>query len=104
MVAEKLADIAPVIQKAQESVKVIQKNHLEEMKSMMKPPVGVRLTMEAVFMVLGQGKVEWNFVRKAVQDKGFTDSVLKFDADTIKSKVGPASPPLVVEIDACTLL
>eukprot|EP01051_Picozoa_sp_SAG22_P004270 SAG22_NODE_225_length_14728_cov_58.742361_5_plen_170_part_00 len=41
-VTEALASIQPAIDQAQEAVKKIQKNHLEEMKSMLKPPVRPR--------------------------------------------------------------
>ena len=81
-----LETLQPVIDAATKAVKSIKTSQLDEMKAMLKPPEGVRLTMESVMILLGKGKMDWAEIRKEVVQKGFIESVLELDANKVTKK------------------
>ena len=85
-VTAELESLQPIVDAASKAVSSIKTSQLDEMKAMLKPPEGVRLTMESVMILLGKGKMEWAEIRKEVVQKGFIDSVLELDANNIKKK------------------
>ena len=85
-VEKELAKLKPIVDTAQAAVSGIKTKQLDEMRAMLKPPVGVRMTMEAVMILLGKGKAEWSEIRKEVQQKTFINDVLSLDANTVTKR------------------
>eukprot|EP01133_Synstelium_polycarpum_P001082 gene1082-1226_t len=69
----------PAIIEAQESVSTIKKKHLDEIKSLPKPPAPVKLAMEAVCLMLTGKKLEWADIRKKIMEPTFISSIVDFD-------------------------
>ena len=81
-----LAEVEPAIQEAKTAVGGIKKTHLDEIRNLGKPPPAIQLTMEATFILLGQGKQPWPEIRKKMRDKDFIPKMLKFDSEKIEAK------------------
>ncbi|KAM9964742.1 hypothetical protein ACTFIW_004524 [Dictyostelium discoideum] len=69
----------PAIIEAQEAVSTIKKKHLDEIKSLPKPPTPVKLAMEAVCLMLGGKKLEWADIRKKIMEPNFITSIINYD-------------------------
>ncbi|EFA77050.1 cytoplasmic dynein heavy chain [Heterostelium album PN500] len=69
----------PAILEAQESVSTIKKKHLDEIKSLPKPPQPVKLAMEAVCLMLTGKKLEWADIRKKIMETTFISSIVDYD-------------------------
>jgi predicted nuclease with TOPRIM domain len=79
----------PALISAQQAVSAIQKKHLDEIKALPKPPEKIRLTLEAVAMLL-EGKpvkFDWADIRRIVSGADFTTRVAQFDSKTISKPV-----------------
>jgi dynein heavy chain 1 len=79
----------PALISAQQAVSAIQKKHLDEIKALPKPPEKIRLTLEAVAMLL-EGKpvkFDWADIRRIVSGADFTTRVEQFDSKTISKPV-----------------
>ncbi|GMH89230.1 hypothetical protein TrVE_jg3152 [Triparma verrucosa] len=83
---DELESAEPALISAQQSVKGIQKKQLDEMRALARPPENVRLTLEAVAVMLGERKLEWGEVRKMLQRSDFIASILDFDLDKLGDK------------------
>jgi dynein heavy chain 1 len=81
-----LDEAEPALLSAQTSVRGINKRDLDEIKNLARPPINVKLTLECVFLMLGEKNVEWSDVRKLVAKADFIPSILKFDADNLSAK------------------
>nr|3J6P_D Chain D, Dynein heavy chain, cytoplasmic [Dictyostelium discoideum] len=57
----------------------IKKKHLDEIKSLPKPPTPVKLAMEAVCLMLGGKKLEWADIRKKIMEPNFITSIINYD-------------------------
>lgn len=69
----------PAILEAQSAVQDIKKSHLEELRVLAKPPNAVRLTLEAVCLMLTGKKLEWADIRKKLMEPTFISSVVTYD-------------------------
>jgi dynein heavy chain 1 len=88
-----LATVEPAIAEAKLAVGGIQKSHLDEVRALAKPPDGVRITMEAVCILLGKGKQPWPEIRKIIREKDFISSVMNFDSEAITDAARKALAP-----------
>jgi len=84
---EDLAKAEPAVEEAKKSVSNIKRNHLDEIKTLARPPDKVRLTLEAVALLLGHKETDWNAIRRMVMDKAFIPSVVSFDSSKISTKL-----------------
>jgi len=85
-VERELAEAEPALLAAQGAVKSIKKAHLDEVRVLVRPPNPVRLTLEAVLILLGEEKREWNDVRKVIRRDDFIATVVHFDPESITAK------------------
>ena len=82
--AEKeLSEAEPALINAQESVKSIRKSQLDEIRALARPPDNVRMTLEAVAIMMGRTNLEWSDIRKMIQQKDFIPGILDFDLDKL---------------------
>ena len=80
-----LADVEPLVQEAKQAVQGIKKAHLDEVRSMLNPPAGVKMTMEAVcIMIYDVKKPTWDEIRKNIRKDDFVNSILNFDTEAFK--------------------
>src|SRR5690606_35492422 len=64
----------------------IKKQHLDEIRTLGKPPAIIQSTMEAVCMLLSGKKMDWTAIRKMMVDASFIPSIVKFDSKSITAK------------------
>ncbi|ANZ76269.1 BA75_02408T0 [Komagataella pastoris] len=81
IVAQDLAIAEPAIVEAQQGVKNIKKQHLTELRSMLNPPVAIKLTLEAVSVLLGFEVANWREVLAVVRKDDFIASIVHFNGD-----------------------
>jgi len=84
---EDLAKAEPAVEEAKKSVSNIKRTHLDEIKTLARPPDKVRITLEAVALLLGNKETDWNSIRRMVMDKSFIPSVVSFDSEKISPKL-----------------
>eukprot|EP01029_Cantina_marsupialis_P005813 TRINITY_DN1630_c1_g1_i2.p1 TRINITY_DN1630_c1_g1~~TRINITY_DN1630_c1_g1_i2.p1 ORF type:complete len:2520 (+),score=925.36 TRINITY_DN1630_c1_g1_i2:475-7560(+) len=96
-----LAEAIPAMNAAVKALKALKKDDVVEVKSMKKPPGGVKLTMEAICIMLsvkpkkipdpnGRGKIDdyWEPAQKVVlNDPKFLNKLMTYDKDNIPVSV-----------------
>jgi dynein heavy chain len=115
-----LAEAIPALEAAVKALRTLKKSDITEVKAMKKPPDGVKLTMEAVCIMMsvkpkrvanpaGKGKIDdyWEPAQKMLADSKFLEKLMKYDKDNIPvdimEKVRPYSkrddfqPPVVLK-------
>lgn len=104
----------PALNAAIKALKTLQKSDIVEVKAMKAPPDGVKVTMEAVCLMLGVPpkkipnpagvgpKVDdfWEPAQKVVlNDTGFLDKLMKYDKDNIPEEIMLKIRPFVTRDD-----
>jgi dynein heavy chain 1 len=84
---EDLSKAEPALRDAQSAVQGIKKKNLDEIRAFGSPPQPVKLTLEAVLLLLHGKKLDWASIRKVLVDADFISSVIKFDSSKISTKV-----------------
>lgn len=56
------------------------------MRALARPPNPVRLTLEAVLILLNEKATDWNDVRKVIRRDDFISIVVNFDPESITAK------------------
>lgn len=69
----------PAVLSAQESVSNIKRQHLTEVRSMVHPPAGVKLALEAVCTLLGHKVDNWRTIQGIVRRDDFIASIVGYD-------------------------
>ena len=85
-----LAKAEPALKEAQAAVRGIEKKHLDEIRSLSRPPPAVRLTMEAVCMMINPERVKdhtWRAVRSDMRGAHFKRTVEEFASEDITPHV-----------------
>ncbi|GAA6030036.1 hypothetical protein JCM8097_009225 [Rhodosporidiobolus ruineniae] len=86
VVMGELADAEPAVLDAQAAVKNIKKQQLTEVRSMANPPEPVKLSMEAVCILLGHKVDSWKSVQAVLRGENFISSIVNFDTDRSMSR------------------
>ncbi|KAI5952826.1 DYN1 [Candida jiufengensis] len=81
-VLNELRYVEPAVLEAQRGVQNIKKQHLTEIRSMINPPNGVKLTMESVCIILGYNVSNWKEVQSVVRSDDFIANIVNFDCET----------------------
>lgn len=81
-----LDEVLPALESAQTALNSLRKEDITEIRSFVKPPSLVQLTMEGVCMLL-QEKTEWDAAKKVLTDTNFIKRLLEYDKDNIPDKV-----------------
>ncbi|BGP05267.1 dynein heavy chain [Rhodotorula toruloides] len=79
IVMGELADAEPAVEDAQAAVSNIKKQQLTEVRSMANPPEAVKLSMEAVCILLGHRIEGWKSVQAVLRSDSFIASIVNFD-------------------------
>ncbi|KDO30766.1 hypothetical protein SPRG_04667 [Saprolegnia parasitica CBS 223.65] len=86
VVEHDLAQAEPALLEAQSSVNSIRKTQLDEIRALARPPNAVRLTLEAVAIMLGESALDWADLRKFIRKDDFIASVVNFDSEKLTAK------------------
>ena len=86
-VMEDLSKVEPAVQEASQAVKNIRKQHLVEVRSMANPPPGVRMTLESICLLLGEGTPDWKGIRQVTMRDNFIPTIVNFNTDDISDEV-----------------
>ncbi|OQR92538.1 dynein heavy chain [Achlya hypogyna] len=86
VVEHDLAQAEPALIEAQSSVNSIRKTQLDEIRALARPPNAVRLTLEAVAIMLGESALDWADLRKFIRKDDFIASVVNFDSEKLSAK------------------
>ncbi|GAA5873340.1 hypothetical protein JCM3774_005947 [Rhodotorula dairenensis] len=78
-VMAELAEAEPAVEDAQAAVSNIKKQQLTEVRSMANPPEAVKLSMEAVCILLGHKIDGWKTVQAVLRSDTFIASIVHFD-------------------------
>jgi len=84
---EDLEKVEPAIEEAKEAVGGIKRQHLDEIKTLAKPPAPVQLAMEAVCFMLHGKQLDWAQIRRSIVEAGFIPSIVGFDSKRITPKM-----------------
>ncbi|GAA6000808.1 hypothetical protein JCM10207_004669 [Rhodosporidiobolus poonsookiae] len=79
VVMGELADAEPAVADAQAAVSNIKKQQLTEVRSMANPPEPVKLSMEAVCILLGHKVDSWKTVQGILRGESFIANIVNFD-------------------------
>ncbi|GAA5979126.1 hypothetical protein JCM10908_002813 [Rhodotorula pacifica] len=74
-----LAEAEPAVEDAQAAVSNIKKQQLTEVRSMANPPEAVKMSMEAVCILLGHKIDGWKAVQGVLRSDSFISSIVNFD-------------------------
>lgn len=86
LVLNDLAKAEPAVIEAQKSVSNIKRQHLTEVRSMGKPPEGVKLALDAVCTLLGHKVDSWKTVQGIVRKDDFIASIVNYDNEKQMTK------------------
>uniref|UniRef100_K3WUC5 Dynein heavy chain, cytoplasmic n=1 Tax=Globisporangium ultimum (strain ATCC 200006 / CBS 805.95 / DAOM BR144) TaxID=431595 RepID=K3WUC5_GLOUD len=81
-----LAQAEPALLEAQASVNSIRKSQLDEIRALARPPVAVRLAVEAVAVMLGETSLDWADLRRFIRKDDFISSVVNFDSQKLTAR------------------
>lgn len=76
-----LATTEPEIQAAQRGVKDIKKQQLTELRSMSNPPNAVKVTLEAVCIILGYRVRDWKDIQLFIRKDDFITSIVNYNTE-----------------------
>jgi len=82
-----LAKAEPAVEEAARSVSNIKRQHLQEVRSMARPPNGVRLAVEAVCALLGHKVNDWSSVQGIMRADDFISTIVKYDNEKMTPKL-----------------
>ena len=82
-----LDEVLPLIEQARASVKEIKKQQLVELKSMNSPPESVKITLEAVCLLLGFSFDSWRSIQAIIRKDDFISNVINFSVESISGSL-----------------
>ncbi|XP_063712959.1 cytoplasmic dynein 1 heavy chain 1-like isoform X4 [Symsagittifera roscoffensis] len=86
-VMHQLAAVEPAVEDAKQAVSSIKRQNLVEIRTMNNPPPPVKITLESVCLMLGEGTPTWRDIRQLINTADFIPRILNFDADQISDEI-----------------
>lgn len=86
VVMNDLAKAEPAILEAQRGVKNIKKQQLTELRTMINPPEAVKITLEAVCVLLGFQIGTWKDIQQTIRKDDFIARIVTFETETMLSQ------------------
>lgn len=88
VIQKKIEEVEPALEAAKSAVGAVNKQALDELRSMNKPPEHVKMAMEAVVLMVRSeippASINWEAVRKVMRDANFIPSILEYEAEHLK--------------------
>lgn len=85
-VQSELNEALPALEAAKHSVHNIRKAQLDEVRALARPPNAVKLTLEMVSLMIGEGSKEWGEIRKVIRGDEFIRTVVEFEPTKLTTK------------------
>jgi hypothetical protein len=87
-VAAQLAAAEPALLEARGAVQGIKRTHLDELRSLGSPPAPVKLTLEAVLVLLGSdpAALDWAEIRRALKASDFIATVVGCETESLSPR------------------
>eukprot|EP00051_Salpingoeca_urceolata_P022682 m.374607 g.374607 ORF g.374607 m.374607 type:complete len:4614 (-) comp20005_c1_seq14:242-14083(-) len=85
-VTAELAEVEPMVQEAKDAVQGIKRQHLQEIRALHNPPTAIKLAMESIMCLLGEGEMDWKAIRTAIVRDDFINRILDFDSQMISEE------------------
>ena len=63
------------------AVKGIKRQQLVEIRTLVRPPNDVRVAVESICCMLGEGDMEWKDMRSVIMRENFISSIVNFDVE-----------------------
>ena len=82
-IATEMAGIAPVLEAARAAVNGIQRDNLEEIRSLKAPPPAIADVLGGVLMLLGTDDTSWLSMKKFLGGRGVISEIIAFDAGRV---------------------
>ncbi|KAG1666392.1 hypothetical protein FOA52_006501 [Chlamydomonas sp. UWO 241] len=82
----KLEEVLPAMEAAEKALNALNKSDIVEIRTFIKPPVLVQLTMEGVCILLHE-KPDWDTAKKVLGEANFVKRLVDFDKDNISERV-----------------
>lgn len=82
-IEKELEDVWPIVEAAKKQVNSINKTDISELKSYKEPNPAVRDVFEAMFLLMGKGKISWSSIKKELGSMSFLDSITTIDPRSI---------------------
>ncbi|KAK6191509.1 hypothetical protein SNE40_003176 [Patella caerulea] len=86
-VTEDLSKVEPAVIEAQNAVKSINKQQLVEVRSLANPPSAVKLAIESICVLLGEGDLDWKALRGIIMRDNFISTIINFSTDNISDEI-----------------
>ncbi|XP_076442165.1 cytoplasmic dynein 1 heavy chain 1-like isoform X5 [Babylonia areolata] len=86
-VMEDLAKVEPAVIEAQNAVSSIKKQHLAEVRTLANPPAAVKLAVESIGVLLGEGELDWRQLRGILMRDNFISTIINFRTDDITDEI-----------------
>ena len=64
-------------------MKSIKRQHLQEVKTLANPPAAVKLAIESICVLLGEGELDWRSLRQVIMRENFISTIVNFDTETM---------------------
>jgi dynein heavy chain len=85
------------LQQAVQAVKDLNKSDISELKAFANPPMGVRMVMESICILMGE-KTDWDSAKKMMSQADFLKSLQEFKADNVHPVMKKLQPYLTNEL------
>ena len=87
VVQKDLDKAGPALEKAKSAVENITSKEINNLRVLGKPPMPIRMTLEAVTMLLNGKSNEWRAIQKMMKGKNFISSIMQMNIDNVKKKI-----------------
>uniref|UniRef100_A0A7S1KS08 Cytoplasmic dynein 2 heavy chain 1 n=1 Tax=Percolomonas cosmopolitus TaxID=63605 RepID=A0A7S1KS08_9EUKA len=87
VINQKLSTVKPILDSAKEAVGMLDSRSLNYIRSLPNPPKPVEHVLEAVLTYMGNSQIDWNSMKKFLGTRGVVQSILNFDARSVKRPV-----------------
>jgi dynein heavy chain len=77
----------PALNAAAEALNSLNKNHINETKSFVKPPPAVEMVLSAVLILRKAPTTDWAEAKKHLSDMNFLQQLIEYDKDNISEKL-----------------
>ncbi|RUS77140.1 hypothetical protein EGW08_015096 [Elysia chlorotica] len=82
-----LAQVEPAVIEAQNAVKSIKRQHLQEVRTLNNPPAAVKLAVESICVLLGEPELDWKALRSIIMRENFINTIVNFKTDDITDDI-----------------
>lgn len=81
------AAVLPALEAAIAALDALNKADIIEMKTFIKPPALVQLTMEGVCILLQEKADDWDSAKRVLGDANFINRLIQYDKDRISERI-----------------